>query len=163
MRCSVPALLAGLVTKSRNLPCLATSLIVAPFSAVRGGSYVFSTENSAISARSITRPTARSRRSAASDSTSGRSGTIMILPGNSEWSGSGAWALVGEEGFEPSRPLGHTDLNRARLPFRHPPSGHWQVSTPRAMPSRRYHRRRTGQEVHGGSAAALRAPATRDV
>jgi hypothetical protein len=28
---------------------------------------------------------------------------------------------VGEEGFEPSRPLGHTDLNRARLPFRHPP------------------------------------------
>ena len=30
-------------------------------------------------------------------------------------------ARVGEEGFEPSRPLGHTDLNRARLPFRHPP------------------------------------------
>jgi hypothetical protein len=29
--------------------------------------------------------------------------------------------LVGEEGFEPSRPFGHTDLNRARLPFRHPP------------------------------------------
>ena len=29
--------------------------------------------------------------------------------------------LVGEEGFEPSRPCGHTDLNRARLPFRHPP------------------------------------------
>ena len=28
---------------------------------------------------------------------------------------------VGEEGFEPSRPFGHTDLNRARLPFRHPP------------------------------------------
>jgi hypothetical protein len=28
---------------------------------------------------------------------------------------------VGEEGFEPSRPLGHTDLNRARLPFRHSP------------------------------------------
>lgn len=28
---------------------------------------------------------------------------------------------VGEEGFEPSRPCGHTDLNRARLPFRHPP------------------------------------------
>ena len=30
---------------------------------------------------------------------------------------------VGEEGFEPSHPLGHTDLNRARLPFRHSPSG----------------------------------------
>jgi hypothetical protein len=28
---------------------------------------------------------------------------------------------VGEEGFEPSHPFGHTDLNRARLPFRHPP------------------------------------------
>jgi hypothetical protein len=30
-------------------------------------------------------------------------------------------ASVGEEGFEPSHPLGHTDLNRARLPFRHSP------------------------------------------
>ncbi len=30
---------------------------------------------------------------------------------------------VGEEGFEPSHPFGHTDLNRARLPFRHPPVG----------------------------------------
>lgn len=29
---------------------------------------------------------------------------------------------VGEEGVEPSRPFGHTDLNRARLPFRHSPS-----------------------------------------
>ena len=28
---------------------------------------------------------------------------------------------VGEEGVEPSRPFGHTDLNRARLPFRHSP------------------------------------------
>ena len=28
---------------------------------------------------------------------------------------------VGEEGVEPSRPYGHTDLNRARLPFRHSP------------------------------------------
>jgi hypothetical protein len=24
---------------------------------------------------------------------------------------------VGEEGFEPSRPFGHTDLNRARVPL----------------------------------------------
>ena len=29
--------------------------------------------------------------------------------------------MVGEEGFEPSHPFGHTDLNRARLPFRHSP------------------------------------------
>lgn len=29
--------------------------------------------------------------------------------------------LVGKEGVEPSRPFGHTDLNRARLPFRHFP------------------------------------------
>ena len=28
---------------------------------------------------------------------------------------------VGKEGVEPSRPFGHTDLNRARLPFRHFP------------------------------------------
>ena len=29
--------------------------------------------------------------------------------------------MVGKEGVEPSRPFGHTDLNRARLPFRHFP------------------------------------------
>jgi hypothetical protein len=28
---------------------------------------------------------------------------------------------VGKKGVEPSRPFGHTDLNRARLPFRHFP------------------------------------------
>src|SRR5471032_1230364 len=28
---------------------------------------------------------------------------------------------VGEGGVEPPRPYGHTDLNRARLPFRHSP------------------------------------------
>ena len=33
----------------------------------------------------------------------------------------GRRCLVGEEGFEPSHPFGHTDLNRARLPFRHSP------------------------------------------
>lgn len=27
--------------------------------------------------------------------------------------------FVLEKGVEPSRPFGHTDLNRARLPFRH--------------------------------------------
>jgi hypothetical protein len=30
---------------------------------------------------------------------------------------------VGEGGVEPPRPYGHTDLNRARLPFRHSPEG----------------------------------------
>ncbi len=30
--------------------------------------------------------------------------------------------LVGKGGVEPPRPFGHTDLNRARLPFRHLPS-----------------------------------------
>src|SRR6185312_8053415 len=34
------------------------------------------------------------------------------------WGGGGS---VGEEGVEPSRPYGHTDLHRARLPFRHSP------------------------------------------
>src|ERR1700712_1012994 len=29
--------------------------------------------------------------------------------------------MVGEGGVEPPRPFGHTDLNRARLPFRHSP------------------------------------------
>ena len=59
-------------------------------------------------------------------------------------------SVVGEEGFEPSRPLGHTDLNRARLPFRHPPRGVRHLSTPRAMPCRLYHRLRTAEEVHVG-------------
>jgi hypothetical protein len=29
---------------------------------------------------------------------------------------------VGKGGVEPPRPYGHTDLNRARLPFRHLPA-----------------------------------------
>src|SRR5690606_26890824 len=36
--------------------------------------------------------------------------------------------LVGKGGVEPPRPFGHTDLNRARLPFRHFPgagAGHY--------------------------------------
>ena len=51
--------------------------------------------------------------------------------------------LVGEEGFEPSRPCGHTDLNRARLPFR-PPPGNESVSTTHPDPHRRYDRMREG-------------------
>src|ERR1044072_5241713 len=35
---------------------------------------------------------------------------------------------VGEGGGEPPRPYGHTDLNRARLPFRHSPE--WNVAKP---------------------------------
>ncbi len=38
---------------------------------------------------------------------------------------------VGEEGFEPSHPLGHTDLNRARLPFRHSPRGTGRLARPK--------------------------------
>src|SRR3954470_9304033 len=33
---------------------------------------------------------------------------------------------VGKGGVEPPRPFGHTDLNRARLPFRHLP---WRATT----------------------------------
>src|ERR1700742_2895880 len=49
---------------------------------------------------------------------------------------------VGEEGFEPSRPFGHTDLNRARLPFRHPPRATSRLARPRALPRPGYHRGR---------------------
>ena len=40
---------------------------------------------------------------------------------------------VGEEGFEPSHPFGHTDLNRARLPFRHSPVCVSEVSTEQGL------------------------------
>src|SRR5262249_3990447 len=53
--------------------------------------------------------------------------------------------LVGEEGFEPSRPCGHTDLNRARLPFRHPPGQRVRLARPHPGPHRRYHRMRAGE------------------
>src|SRR6478609_11957862 len=36
---------------------------------------------------------------------------------------------VGKGGVEPPRPFGHTDLNRARLPFRHLPSDAGKAST----------------------------------
>src|SRR5262249_54984198 len=48
--------------------------------------------------------------------------------------------LVGEGGFEPSRPFGHTDLNRARLPFRHPPWATSRLARPRALPRPGYDR-----------------------
>src|SRR5207249_3677820 len=38
-------------------------------------------------------------------------------------------ACVGEGGVEPPRPYGHTDLNRARLPFRHSPQRRPEGST----------------------------------
>src|SRR3954451_13224104 len=38
---------------------------------------------------------------------------------------------VGKGGVEPPRPFGHTDLNRARLPFRHLP---WRATTVAAGP-----------------------------
>ena len=44
---------------------------------------------------------------------------------------------VGEGGVEPPRPFGHTDLNRARLPFRHSPERPDEaITSPRANPNR---------------------------
>ena len=43
---------------------------------------------------------------------------------------------MGEEGVEPSRPYGHTDLNRARLPFRHSPWRWSEASTRSVRPIR---------------------------
>ena len=40
--------------------------------------------------------------------------------------------MVGEGGVEPPRPSGHTDLNRARLPFRHSPERRVEASTQHA-------------------------------
>jgi hypothetical protein len=67
--------------------------------------------------------------------------------------------LVGEEGFEPSRPLGHTDLNRARLPFRHPPWASVRLARHELCQAADTIEGGRGEEVQGGSAAALRAPA----
>ena len=47
--------------------------------------------------------------------------------------------LVGKGGVEPPRPFGHTDLNRARLPFRHFP-GRSRCASPSRGP------RRTGRD-----------------
>ena len=70
--------------------------------------------------------------------------------------------LVGEEGFEPSRPCGHTDLNRARLPFRHPPRATSQVSTTSCLPPPPIRSDASrGRRYPGGSATALRAKARR--
>ena len=68
--------------------------------------------------------------------------------------------LVGEEGFEPSRPFGHTDLNRARLPFRHPPRATSRLARPRALLRPGYDRVmiREGR-WHSGGSAAFRTPA----
>jgi hypothetical protein len=63
---------------------------------------------------------------------------------------------VGEEGFEPSRPFGHTDLNRARLPFRHPPrAGSKASTTPSALIPRIRSDASSEGRCHGGSSAAL--------
>src|SRR5215831_20385462 len=60
-----------------------------------------------------------------------------------------ASARVGEEGFEPSHPFGHTDLNRARLPFRHPPGRGLRLARPQVHSYPGYHRvRRTEGRPH---------------
>src|SRR5690348_16342771 len=57
--------------------------------------------------------------------------------------------MVGEGGVEPPRPYGHTDLNRARLPFRHSPEWGAHDSSGQAPHSRRedrgYDRRPLGK------------------
>jgi hypothetical protein len=44
--------------------------------------------------------------------------------------------LVGKGGVEPPRPFGHTDLNRARLPFRHLPWREARVTVRNRIPGR---------------------------
>ena len=55
--------------------------------------------------------------------------------------GSEPFELVRERGVEPPRPFGHTDLNRARLPFRHsrvsPHGDPEEISTAQRVPMRR--------------------------
>ena len=64
--------------------------------------------------------------------------------------------LVGEEGFEPSHPFGHTDLNRARLPFRHSPEAVDRLARPQAAPCRLYDRMLVARGgTNGGSPAAV--------
>ena len=68
------------------------------------------------------------------------------------------WTLtgfrVGEEGVEPSRPSGHTDLNRARLPFRHSPVTFRRNSTPFTAEARA----RGIRSFPGGCPRAFRNP-----
>src|SRR4051794_12570391 len=47
--------------------------------------------------------------------------------------------LVGMGGVEPPRPFGHTDLNRARLPFRHIPVACYYLRQIRLSQSHREH------------------------
>ena len=49
---------------------------------------------------------------------------------------------MGEGGVEPPRPYGHTDLNRARLPFRHSPSGDATLARRNDQPPALHHRSR---------------------
>src|SRR2546421_1228052 len=73
--------------------------------------------------------------------------------------GPGLAIKVGKEGVEPSRPFGHTDLNRARLPFRHFP----RSGCPTAERGERYHpvwAAREGDPLHSAGKSST-SPADR--
>src|SRR4051794_41974251 len=73
--------------------------------------------------------------------------------------------MVGEGGVEPPRPYGHTDLNRARLPFRHSPEGTPKIAAgpaPQvALTVRGYDHSSAGKGRFRGSPSAVRATARR--
>ncbi len=113
--------------------------------------------------RSSTRPTARNRNRrlgrAGGRRAAPRASTADQREGGRRPPNSANYR-VGEEGFEPSRPFGHTDLNRARLPFRHPPrAGSKASTTPSALIPRIRSDASSEGRCHGGSSAALRATA----
>src|SRR4051812_43712670 len=69
--------------------------------------------------------------------------------------------MVGEGGVEPPRPYGHTDLNRARLPFRHSPEKPVHASTRIVTKPAGYDHPGLGKGRLRGSPAALRATSRR--
>ena len=81
-RCSASGALGAEppISMSRNLPCRPAPVTSSPAIAVGGGSNVFSALNATMSSRATAWPTARSRRNAASASTSGSSGTASSVP-----------------------------------------------------------------------------------
>ena len=64
--------------------------------------------------------------------------------------------MVGEGGVEPPRPYGHTDLNRARLPFRHSPEGTLTLARRVSASNARYDRLTVRERTLRGSPASLR-------
>lgn len=67
----------------------------------------------------------------------------------------GRRALVSEAGFEPARPGGHSTLNAARLPFRHPDVEPPAGIEPTTSPLRA---ERSGRLSYGGMFAGVTVP-----